>query len=508
MLLGKRLVVVVAGLLAAVLPAAAEPQANSGLQFTPGYVDKLAADIAQKPFVAPETNLPEQWAKLNYDQYRDIRFRRERAIWHLQSRNFELHLLPAGWLFKQPVAINIVEGGRARPVEPDNALFDFGELAGPPPEGKTMPFSGFRVNGPLNRLNVFDEIAVFQGASYLRAISRGQVYGLSARGLAVDTGQPSGEEFPFFRAFWIETPARAARQLVVHALLDSSSMTGAYTFRIEGGAPTTIDVDVRLYLRRDGAHVGVAPLTSMFLFSDIDRSRINDFRMGVHDSDGLAIANALGERIWRPLVNPKRLQISQFAVAGVTGFGLSQRHRSFADYQDLEAVYERRPSAWVVPKGWWGDGSVYLVEIPSEEEIHDNIVAYWRPQEPYRKAESYRFGYRLLWPDEVPRATDKAIVVATRSGLSAGPERKKGSIRYAVDFAGPSLSDKKQMPKAALSASDGKIDAVVVERNPHTQGVRVNFLLRPENADLIELRLELQSEAKTISEVWLSRWTK
>jgi periplasmic glucans biosynthesis protein len=506
--LSKRVVLFAGLLLAAAFGAAAQPQTDSGLLFTSSYVDRLAADMAQKPYAAPDGNLPEQWSTLNYDQYRDIRFRRERAVWHSQNRNFEVHFLPSGWLFKEPVAINIVEGGKAHPVEPDNALFDFGSLAGPLPEGKTMPLSGFRVNGPINRPGVFDEIAVFQGASYFRAVSRGQLYGLSARGVAVDTGQPSGEEFPFFRTFWIETPARAARELVIHALLDSPSMTGAYTFRIAGGAPTAIDVDVRLYLRRDGTHVGVAPLTSMFLFSDVDRQRINDFREAVHDSEGLVIANAAGERIWRPLGNPRRLQISHFAVKDVTGFGLSQRHRKFANYQDLEAAYERRPSAWVVPRGWWGDGSVHLVEIPSEEEIHDNIVAYWRPQEPYRKAESYSFGYRLLWPDDIPRPAGKAIVVNTRSGLAAGPERKKGAIRYAVDFAGPALAGMKQLPEAALSATAGKIEVPVVERNPHTQGVRVNFLLRPENADLIELRLELKSEAKTISEVWLSRWTR
>jgi glucans biosynthesis protein len=498
----------VALLAAAPFRVAAEPQKDSGLLFSAGDVDKLAAEMAHKPFAAPESGLPEQWAKLDYDQYRDIRFQRDRAIWRAENRNFELHLLPSGWLFKQPVTINIIEGGRARPVQPDNALFEFGRLAGTPPEGKAMPFSGFRVNGPINQPGVFDEIAVFQGASYFRAVSRGQVYGASVRGLAIDTGQPSGEEFPFFRTFWIETPAKGARQLVVHALLDSPSATGAYTFRIAGGTPTAIDVDVRLYLRRDGTQVGVAPLTSMFLFSGMDRARISDFRQGVHDSDGLVIANAIGERIWRPLGNPKRLQISQFMVRDVTGFGLSQRRRSFADYQDLEAIYERRPSVWVVPRGSWGDGSVYLIEIPSEEEIHDNIVAYWRPLEPYRKAETYTFGYRLLWPNEIPRSGDKAIVTNTLSGLAAGPERKQGAVRYAVDFSGPALSRMRQLPEAALSATAGELVAPVVERNPHTQGVRVGFLLRPGNAELIELRLELKSEGKAISEVWLSRWTK
>jgi glucans biosynthesis protein len=464
--------------------------------------------MAQKPFVPPADDLPDQWTKLSYDQHRDIRFRRERAIWRGEGRNFELHLLPAGWLFKNPVAINVVTDGKARPVEPDNSLFEFGPLAGSPPEDKPMAFSGFRVNGPINRSDVFDEIAVFQGASYFRAVSRGQAYGLSARGLAIDTGQSSGEEFPFFRTFWIETPAKSARQVVVHALLDSPSTTGAYTFKIEGGAPTKIDVDVRLFPRRDGMHVGIAPLTSMFLFSAFDRSRIDDFRLAVHDSDGLAISNSDGESIWRPLSNPRRLQTSEFLVKGITGFGLAQRHRNPAGFEDLEANYERRPSAWVEPRGSWGDGSVHLVEIPSEEEIHDNVVAYWRPQEPYRKSEKYSFGYRLLWPNHVPRPPNKAIVQKTLSGLAHGTERKSGAVRYAVDFVGPVLSQSRELPQAALSASTGKVGQAVVQRNPNTHGVRVEFLLLPEGADLVELRLELRSESETISEVWLSRWTK
>jgi periplasmic glucans biosynthesis protein len=487
------------------LPARALAFATS---FSADHVQKLAAEMASQPFAPPAEELPEQWAKLNYDQYRDIRFRRERAVWHGERRQFELQLLPSGWLFKHAVAIHLVDNGQARTLAPDNALFDFGTLAGPPPPGNAMSFSGFRVNGPINRSDVFDEIVVFQGASYFRAVSRGQVYGLSARGLAIDTGQSSGEEFPFFRAFWIETPPPGARQLVIHGLLDSPSATGAYTFRVTAGAPTSIDVDVRLYPRRDLKHVGIAPLTSMFLFSSIDRTRINDFRRAVHDSEGLAIAEADGERVWRPLANPKRLQISAFSVRDLKGFGLIQRSRRLSDYDDLEANYERRPSAWVEPKGSWGNGSVHLIEIPSDEEIHDNVVAYWRPREAYRPKEAYAFGYRLLWPNDLPATGQLAIVQKTSSGLANGPERKNGAVRYAVDFVGSQLTRMRELPKAIVSASAGKVSPPVVQRNPITGGVRVDFLLKPEQAELVELRLELKRSDAVVSEVWLTRWTK
>jgi len=496
-------------LLMGVAPGAAQPAPPvAGQPFSAAIVQQMALDLSEKPFASAKTEVLEPWANLGYDQYRDVRFRADRAIWHNERRNFELHLLPSGWLYKFPVTINVVDNGIARPIQPDSSLFTFGALAGQPPsDAAPMSFSGFRINGPINRPGVFDEILAFQGASYFRGISRGQSYGLSARGLAIDTAQPAGEEFPFFRTFWVETPSRTSRELIVHALLDSPSTTGAYRFRIFGGAPTTVDVDVSLYPRRDIMHVGIAPLTSMFLVSGIDRSRISDFRPAVHDSDGLAILNGAGEHIWRPLTNPKRLQVSVFSVRDVKAFGLVQRHRAFGDYQDLEANYERRPSAWIVPAGSWGNGSVHLVEIPSEEEIHDNIVAFWRPTVPYGKGQVYTFGYRLSWPNDAP-AWQGAVVRNTSSGLANGPERKAGATRYAVDFAGKLLGLGPDLPVAALSATAGKVSKPVVQRNPNTGGIRVDFLLTPGDADLVELRLELKSRDKVISEVWLARWTR
>jgi glucans biosynthesis protein len=490
-------------------PAGAQDITNpaGGQPFSPAYVQRLAEDLAKRPFASAKDIVPERWAKLGYDQYRDVRFRAERAIWHGERRNFELHLLPSGWLYKFPVAINVVDGGIAKPIQPDSSLFAFGELAGQPKaDAPPMSFSGFRVNGPINRPNVFDEIVAFQGASYFRGLSRGQTYGLSARGLAIDTAEPSGEEFPFFSTFWIETPTRGSRELIVHALLNSPSTTGAYRFRILGGAPTIVDVEVKLYPRRDLLHVGIAPLTSMFLYSSIDRSRIEDFRPAVHDSDGLAIANGAGEHIWRPLINPKRLQVSVFSVRDVRGFGLIQRQRNFSGYEDLEANYQSRPSAWIAPAGSWGDGSVHLIEIPSEEEIHDNIVAFWQPSGPYGKDQVYAFGYRISWPGDVA-PWKGAVVSNSSSGLANGPERRTGAIRYAVDFVGPPLVSP-ELPQAALSATAGKVSMPVVLRNPSTRGVRVDFLLTPGDADVVELRLELKSKDKLISEVWLARWTK
>jgi glucans biosynthesis protein len=375
-------------------------------------------------------------------------------------------------------------------------------VAPPPVE---LAYSGFRVHHPLNRPDHYDEFAVFQGASYFRAIGRGQSYGLSARGLALSTAEPTGEEFPIFRAFWIERPAAGAGAVVAHALLDSPSTAGAFRFVIRPGEQTEMEVDATLYPRVDLTHPGIAPLTSMFFFGSADRVGVDDFRPAVHDSGGLAIWNGRGERLWRPLGNPAKLQISQFLDDGPRGFGLLQRQRRFETFEDLEANYERRPSLWVEPVGNWGPGAVHLIEIPSNEEIHDNIVAYWRPAKPIPAGAEHRFGYRLFWCWQPAPEPDIAIVASTRIGASHTPR----SRLFVVDFAGGRLKQRgaDRLAKAVVEASQGHVLHPVVQPNPSTGGQRVSFLLDPADAKVAELRCFLTLDGERISEVWTWRWT-
>lgn len=469
-------------------------------------VQTAARDLAAKAYAALQEEVPQGAENLDYDQYRQIRFRRERTIWRAEGSTFELQMLPSGWLFKTPVEINVVEDGNVRALTPDSGYFDLGPLAGKLAPDARLAFSGFRISGPMNRPDIFDEIIVFQGASYFRALSRDQIYGLSARGLALNVGGSGGEEFPAFRRFWIEKPAPGASQIVIHALLDSPSVTGAYQFRVVPGSPTLVDVQSTLFPRKDLGNVGIAPLTSMFLYSGINRTRIDDFRPAVHDSDGLAVLNGWGEHIWRPLSNPRRLQASSFLDQNPRGFGLIQRARSFSQYQDLEAHYEKRPSAWVEPFQSWGPGAVDLFEIPSEEEIHDNIVAYWKPNGTLKPGQGYDFNYRLSWPNDLPRNWSGATVQATRSGLINGPQRSSGVIQYAVDFKG--LSALTDLPLARVDASAGSVSAPVVQANPDIDGLRASFSFDPKGAAISELRLVLQINDKPVSETWLHRWTK
>ena len=496
---------VLASLFASLATGSARPQAPAQT-FAYETVQALAEALAKKNYEPPEAAKGKD--ELDYDQYRQIRFRKERTLWRGEGLNFELQVLPTGWLFKAPIEINVVEAGAARPIAPDNSYFDLGPLSGKLAPETRLGFSGFRLNGPLNRPDLFDEIIVFQGASYFRALSRGQIYGLSARGLALNVGRPEGEEFPLFRRFWIEKPLQGSRHVVLHALLDSPSVSGAYRFQVTPGAPTTVDVQATLYPRKDLPHVGIAPLTSMFLFSGVNRARINDFRSAVHDSDGLAIINGWGEQLWRPLNNPRRLQTSDFLDQNPRAFGLIQRARRFSHYQDLEAGYERRPSSWVEAREQWGAGAVELFEIPSEEEIHDNIVAYWKPAQPLVAGKAHTFNYRLSWPDDAPRSWPGAFVQATRSGLINGPLRKSGALQFAVDFEGMPASATGELPRARLEASSGVVSAAVVQSNPVMSGWRVSFSFDPKGAASSELRLVLLTNDSAVSDTWLYRWTK
>jgi glucans biosynthesis protein len=500
-----------AALLAAAWPALAWPQARLevGEPFNAASVVNLARTLAKAPFAPPGPPIPAALAKLSYDQYRDIRFRTAATIWANPGQLFRLQLLPLGYLFTTPVQLATVEGGRVKPLSYRPDLFSTGPLVPAPLPEQDIGFSGFRLLYPLNDRTHYDEVVVVQGASYFRSLGRGQGYGLSARGLALKTGDPTGEEFPIFRAIWIEAPRPGAQVLVWHALLDSQSATGAYRFQIRPGQDTEILVDAVLFPRVDLKEVGLAPGTSMYMFSPSARALADDFRPQVHDSDGLLIRNGKGEQLWRPLANPVRLQISAFADQGPKGFGVLQRERSPAAYQDLESSFERRPSLWIEPRGDWGAGDVVLTEIPSAGEIHDNVVAFWRPRAHLAAGSEFRFAYRLSWGGEPAAARDRLLVLATASGRSdvAAPTPVR---QFVVDYSRSprACPPPCQRPHATVTTSAGRVRDVVISDNPITHGYRVAFKLDPERADACELRLDLKFDDRRTAEVWLYRWTR
>jgi len=483
---------------------AQEAQPPADQSFAADHVRKLAEELAAREFAKPRIDVPEPFNALTAEQYRDIRFRPEASVWRGENLGYELQLLPMGWLYDTPVEIWIVEAGKTRSLRADGASFAIGPSIEKAPDAAPFAFSGFRVSGTINTAETLSEFVSFQGASYFKAVGRNEVYGLSARGLAINTARPGGEEFPVFRAFWIEKPEAAAEEIVIHALLDSESVTGAYRFVIRPGGATVIDVDSVLFPRRSLTHVGIAPLTSMYFYGPAQRRVERDYRPAVHNSEGLAVINGHGERLWRPLSNPKMLQTSAFVDKDLRGFGFAQRNRSFSGYEDLEARYDRRPTAWIEPSGSWGDGYVELIEIPITEEIHDNIVAYWKPAKPLEPGKKYRYAYRMSWGESVPAVWSGAWVVKTQVGAG----RNADTTQFVVDFAGPTARDARDLPVADLSATSGSTSNLTVQRHPELQGFRVKFELNAAGTELVELRLGLKLAGQLISESWLYRWTR
>jgi glucans biosynthesis protein len=488
------------GLAQEVKGAATEPVGAGA--FDAATVRNLARDLASKSYQAPDTSLPEAFRNLDYSAYQTLRFDKSKSLWR-DGGKFNVEFFHRGFLYKDRVDVFEVVSGQARPIHYSTDLFDFSKVQ-PPPQGD-LGFAGFRVHYPLNRPEYLDEVCTFLGASYFRAVARGQGYGLSARGLAIKTGDPGGEEFPLFKTFWLERPATGSDVLVIHALLDSPSAAAAFRFTVRPGAETAMDTEMALYPRADLAQAGLAPMTSMFFFDANNRAGFDDYRAAVHDSDGLGMLSGQGERILRALDNPKTLQISSFQDASPRGFGLAQRERDFLNYQDLEAVYEKRPSLWVEPIGDWGQGAVMLVEIPSDREVNDNIVGFWRPKDKFVAKGEYFLSYRLHWCWEPAEDPALAQITQTRCGLSFDQKNRQ----FVVDFAGGVLKGRaaKAPPNFELHADKGQIQNATLQPMPGADAWRLSFQLATGGEKVIELRARLLDGEHPVSETWTYRWT-
>jgi len=494
------------------LPPAARAQAPFSLD----DVTARARALAAKPYVAPVSNLPPVFSGMQFADYMKIQPRLDRFEWRDQDTPFRLNFYHQGMHFNAPVRIHEIDDThkvRELPYEPER--FDFGNLGFDKEATRRLGYAGFRVLYPINQQGKYDEIMSLLGASYFRVVGKGQVYGLSGRGLAIDTAPPGAEEFPDFREFWIQRPAPQDRQLVIYALLDSPRATGAYQFILTPGRDAVLDVQANIFLRGDVGMLGIAPLTSMFLYGPNQRpaEHLRNFRPAIHDSNGLAIRTGSGEWIWRPLNNPRQVAISTFQVENPRGFGLLQRGREFSRYEDLKDRYDLRPSAWIEPHGNWGKGKVLLMEIPTADETNDNIVAFWTPDEPARKGQALQFAYRMHWTTDEPALHDADNAWVRQTFQTEGEllqpnliRRLDGSTSLMVDFEGPALA--KLPPDTALDTRlSVSANADVLERslqhNPATRGWRLKLRVKVKDpAQVVEMRAALSRNGQPISETW------
>lgn len=484
---------------------------------------------AEKPFRPPSAeSLPVELRgdKLDYDSYREIHFRQDKALWLKDGLPFRLEFFHPGYLYQTPINVYEFNATHVQPIRFVQDFFDYGKL-----NLRKIPadtgYAGFKLLYPLNASNHWDELASFLGASYFRCLGKDQRYGQSARGLALNCGEPDRpEEFPLFTTWWLGKPEKRADTLRLYALLESASCSGAYDFLLKPGDYTVVDIDAVLFFRASGdtnnlKTVGLAPLTSMFWFGENSERKPDDYRPEVHDSDGLLIRTETDEFIWSPLQNPRALDHEIIPARNLRGFGLMQRDRKFGDYQDLFNVYDRVPSVWIEPRGNWGDGQVHLVKLPTRGEGADNIVAFWNPVGRPSPMEPFRFGYTLFWTME-PHVSEAQIkfqlakVVQTRTGVDA---RDPGKRQFVIDFAPAETGAK---PEAIVRSESGKaaISNVQVFDNPLSKGWRVFFSLKPDASGgaPVDIQCWLERAGKTVSgrtdegvhasETWRYRWNQ
>lgn len=483
------------------LATRAEAAAPPSGAFSLDDVVKTAKEMAQKPYQKPEA-IPPYLSSLDYNQWREIRFQSSQSPWP-SSDNFNIQFYHLGYIYKDPVRVNLVASGRVHRFSFSPKMFNYAgkDFASKVPD--QLGFAGFSLTYPLNSAQGRDEVLAFLGASYFRAVGKNQVFGLSARGISIDTASPSGEQFPYFKEFWLVKPEEKAKRMTLYALLDGESVTGAYRFVVDPGEQTTTEIEAVLFLRKKVQKFGVAPFSSMFLQGSNSIRRFNTVYPQVHDSDGLSIhQTGGGEWIWRPLQNPKRLAVSSFLVNDLHGFGLMQRDRRFCTYESLALGYQKRPSVWVTPKGQWGKGQVQLIEIPTNTNNNDNIVAFWVPDKLPEPQNPIRYAYEIAWQgDHMTLPPSSAYAVNTLRG--------KGNIQpdaeeFNIDFKGETLASlfSKSEVSAQISVENGgKLLEHHMVKNPYIGGVRLEFQIKP-TGNPIQLRVHLQKGNQALTETW------
>ena len=501
-------------------------QAATGLKFSdprPFSFDGLVARaqaLAGKPY-APGTPLPAAvLERIDYEAHGKIKFNTDSALFKDGPGQYPVTFFHLGKFFQVPVHMHVLSRSGddffAREIVYDPGYFDM--PADSP--GRELPqgagFAGFRFQesrtADQKKLDwKGNDWVAFLGASYFRAIGELYQYGLSARAVALDVAVPDRpEDFPTFTEFYFDPPADGGDTVVVHALLEGASITGAYKFVMQRARAVVMDIECRLFVRKDIARLGIAPLTSMYWFSETAKQTAIDWRPEVHDSDGLAMWTGGGERIWRPLDNPRATTGAAFADRQPKGFGLLQRDRNFDHYLD-GVMYDRRPSLWVEPVGDWGEGEVQLIEIPTDDEIHDNTVAFWAPKAPAKAGSSYNLRYRLHWTDREPYPSPLAVCVATRLGRGGQPgqPRPAGVQKFMVEFLGGPLQGLPfgVKPEPVLTASSGSFSYIFTEAVP--DGVaghwRAQFDFTPAGNTAADLRMYLKNGDQTLTETWLYR---
>ena len=501
----------VASLLGATGPAGAVPlKFGPSKAFSFAGLTQRAREMAGKAYLAPKRPAPEIVEQIGYEQHGKIKFRADHAMFGDDKGVYPVTFFPVGKYFPKTIKMHAVEGDKAAEVLYEPEYFDMPDDSPAAKLPEDTGFAGFQIREAKSRPDwQKKDWCAFLGASYFRAIGSLGEYGLSARGIAIDTASPTPEEFPDFTEFYLQPASDEKHPVVVYALLDGPSITGAYKFTIRRTEGVVVDVECNLFTRKDIAKLGIAPMTSMYFFSNYDKSYQLEWRPGAHDSDGLAIWTGAGERIWRPLVNPPGPSTSAFLDADPRGFGLMQRNRDPKEYMDRYLNYERRPSLWIEPIGGWGPGAFHLVEFPTDHEDFDNMGCFWVPRDPVKAGQALEYRYRMYWNADEPNPPQN-LARPIRTGIGRGgfpytranpPEIK----RMVVEFAGGALANfpKDKKPEAIITPSRGEISSIFLETTSWNDAWRLQFDIKAEGADPVDIRAYLRDGETALTETWL-----
>ncbi len=463
-----------------------------------------AKKLAESPFVEIKQHSSKELAALPYDRYKNIRFLTEKSLWRSEGSAFQIQFMPPGHLYNQAIELNEVMGSQYRKIPFLEEYFDWTEV-GEIKLNAEIGHTGFKIHYPINTNEHTDEFAVFQGSSYFRIVSKGQFYGLSARGISINTGMSNqSEEFPIFREFWIKKPGIFDSTILIFALLDGKSITGAYEFEITPGETTKTVIRAELYLRKPIEKLGIAPLTSMFWYGENSQIPQGQIYPEVHDSDGVQIQTENGDYFWRPIDNPKKPNTHQIELENPKGFGLIQRDRDFSSYEDTNMKYQLRPSAWIEPDESFGKGSLHLYRFPTKQDSDDNVTLFWVPNQLPEIGEPINLNYTIYWYVSPPKKL--GYVVATRTNLL-----KEGDRQFLIDFKGEKLdtfSDEK-MPIPVVESWNEPIDVTNVNiiKIPESEKFRLTFQIPAKLGNKgTELKAYLKDKDHIISETWIHTW--
>jgi periplasmic glucans biosynthesis protein len=553
-------------------------RAEHGHQFTFAQVEEMAKNRAQAKYVEMPDVLPPQLKKFTPQQDAGIFWKDTARLWRKKGLPFQVDFYPQLNSNPQPhVAppIHTVDrkGAHLLPYSP--TFFNFLNvtvnpavpLVFNPPLPGDLGYAGFYVRYPDMGIgsnpNSLDGFFSALGGSYFRVLAKEQIYGLSARGIAINTSvDKKPEEFPNFCEWWLQEPGANATELVLDALLDGPSVAGAYEFKIRPGAVTSVDIHASLFFRQPVDRLGIAPFSSMYLFGENAKDHFGDkFHPEIHDSDGVLLNNGKGEWVWRPLAPSNdpdagptkgyQLQLYNFLDENPKGFGLIQRDRDIQHYQDLKMLYNVRPSAWVTPHGDWGKGAVQLIQRPSNDFNTDNVVLLWHPDQAIKAGEhidlSYTIDFYMNDANRPPLAYSKQTLIncpappppapplpgsggvkpagslapvtvpakiltpAPSAPLPPTPPTGTVPVQFLVDFAGAGIENipTNQAPVANLVCGPPGtlLREKSVEKNGYDNSWRVTFTIIPLKHNVpTELRCSLLQNNKPLTETWSYTW--